>query len=430
MWRTLWPRGASVLALLVPGLACAHGAGTLAAQVVRVSNGAPFYAPGRLTVQVGDTVEWRNGELSDVHAIFLGAGEVASPPIEAGAAWRHAFAEEGKHAYRCRLHPWMRGVVTVLPRALRAHEYVLPPGWAPAIDVVPDDQGGAWAVEGASVPGLEGAATGRVARLGPDGRVVEGHIDSPKFRVQYLGADDRTLWFLEPVSGVPVGWSRAGGGGARRWTEPRKVRAPWALGAGGTVWFAGEASATLRSLRLADGSLRDWPLGDTSGAPAALAVAPDGGVWAALAPGDRLVRLDPATGTVASFPLPRESRVSEVRPRSGSEAWFLDGAAGRIGRVRDGWSVGFPLRRGTEARGLSDGPGPDVAWFAERGSDRVGRVGPAGVASLAVPPTLAPVVRVRTDAGGTLWILGADGRRVGRADPGPSHPDTDGGRTW
>lgn len=429
MWRTLWLRGVTALAVLVPGLPCARGTGPLAAQVVRVSNVAPFYSPGGLTVEVGDTVEWRNGELSDVHVIFLREGQVVSPPIEAGAAWRHAFAAEGEYAYRCRLHPWMRGVVTVVPHTVQAREYELPPGWAPAIDVVPDGLGGAWVVEGAPVAG-EGAATGRVARLGPDGRVEEGHIDSPKFRVRYLGADARTLWFLEPVSGVPIGWRRAGGGGTRRWTEPRLVRAPAVLGGEGTVWFPGETPGTLRSLRLADGSFRDWPLGGAAGTPTALGAAADGAVWAALAPGDRLVRLDPATGAVADFPLPRGSRVSEVSPRPGNEAWFLDGAAGRVGRVRDGWSVGFLVRRGTEARGLWAGPEPDLAWFAELGSDRVGTVGPAGVASLAVPPALAPVVRVRTDAGGTLWILGAGGRRVGKADPGHDHPDTQGGRQW
>jgi len=69
------------------------------------------FAPAELEISPGEEVTWTNdGE--EIHNV-RGEG-FFSEAIEAGENYRHRFAEPGRYAYLCTLHPTtMRGVIEV-----------------------------------------------------------------------------------------------------------------------------------------------------------------------------------------------------------------------------------------------------------------------------------------------------------------------------
>ncbi|WP_338772208.1 plastocyanin/azurin family copper-binding protein [Nocardia vulneris] len=72
------------------------------------------FAPGEVTVKVGDTVTWHFTDKAP-HTV-QGIGDKAmglnSPIIDKGD-WSYTFTAPGTYRYLCSLHPEMRGTVTV-----------------------------------------------------------------------------------------------------------------------------------------------------------------------------------------------------------------------------------------------------------------------------------------------------------------------------
>ena len=75
------------------------------------------YVPGNITVDVGSTVVWENGDAA-FHSVTSGVygepdGIFDSGYIDPGEQFVFVFEEAGLHEYYCTLHPWMRGTVDV-----------------------------------------------------------------------------------------------------------------------------------------------------------------------------------------------------------------------------------------------------------------------------------------------------------------------------
>src|SRR5882672_1456926 len=73
---------------------------------------AMAFAPTRIEVSAGTTVEWTNRDQLP-HTITADDGSWDSGPIAAGATWRHTFTAAGTFAFHCTPHPFMTGVVVV-----------------------------------------------------------------------------------------------------------------------------------------------------------------------------------------------------------------------------------------------------------------------------------------------------------------------------
>jgi len=74
------------------------------------------FEPETLTVNEGDTVEWRNDDA--VPHTATADGEVENPVfdsgnIQTGAAWRYIAQKKGTYNYICTLHPNMKGKLIV-----------------------------------------------------------------------------------------------------------------------------------------------------------------------------------------------------------------------------------------------------------------------------------------------------------------------------
>lgn len=100
---------AAVVWMRPSGTAAAEGAASAPrTHVVRISRSA--FSPASLTVNSGDTIEWRN---EDVVPHTATGKAFDSGRLNAGQKWRFKARARGSLPYICTYHPSMRGTITV-----------------------------------------------------------------------------------------------------------------------------------------------------------------------------------------------------------------------------------------------------------------------------------------------------------------------------
>ena len=75
------------------------------------------FAPGEVTVSVGDTVTWTNTDDGIVHTVTSTTGAFDSGDLGDGESYSVTFTAPGTFAYLCTPHPFMTGTVTVVAAA-------------------------------------------------------------------------------------------------------------------------------------------------------------------------------------------------------------------------------------------------------------------------------------------------------------------------
>ncbi len=72
------------------------------------------FVPDDLTVPVGTTVTWENGD--DIpHSVVLSDKSFRSKPLDTHDKATFTFTKPGEMQYFCGLHPHMKGKITVVP---------------------------------------------------------------------------------------------------------------------------------------------------------------------------------------------------------------------------------------------------------------------------------------------------------------------------
>jgi plastocyanin len=69
------------------------------------------FEPGRITIHVGQTVEWRWLDAPIDHDVWFGPFH---SPLQATGTWYHTFTTPGTYPYRCTVHHNMVGTVVVV----------------------------------------------------------------------------------------------------------------------------------------------------------------------------------------------------------------------------------------------------------------------------------------------------------------------------
>ncbi|HTZ88546.1 MAG TPA: cupredoxin domain-containing protein [Solirubrobacteraceae bacterium] len=103
---------AAALAFVL-GLLLAQSAGGSTANEVPVTIVARAYQPAQLTIEDGQTVVWTNRGFG-AHTVTALGGEFDSGRLNLGESFKFTFTTPGVFAYKCTVHPSMRGSVTVL----------------------------------------------------------------------------------------------------------------------------------------------------------------------------------------------------------------------------------------------------------------------------------------------------------------------------
>jgi plastocyanin len=83
-----------------------------AVQTHTVSISGFKYQPDILTVNVGDTVEWRNADIVP-HTVTAVDKSFSSGSIAPGTTWRFVAKRAGVFPYTCTPHPNMKGKLVV-----------------------------------------------------------------------------------------------------------------------------------------------------------------------------------------------------------------------------------------------------------------------------------------------------------------------------
>jgi plastocyanin len=70
------------------------------------------FIPERIEVAPGDTVTWTNKDFLP-HTVTATGAKLESGELGPNKSWKHKFGRKGDIPYICRLHPTMKGFVSV-----------------------------------------------------------------------------------------------------------------------------------------------------------------------------------------------------------------------------------------------------------------------------------------------------------------------------
>jgi virginiamycin B lyase len=189
----------------------------------------------------------------------------------------------------------------------------------------------------------------------------------------------------------------------------------------GPVYYTGQRNGTLGVLDPRTGKLEEIPLGNRS-APHGVVIGPDGAPWITDSGLNAIVRVDPKTRAVQSWPLPDEARGANLNTatfdRKG-RIWFT-GQAGWYGRLdpsRNDMKV-WRSPRGSGPYGITTTPGGDVYYASLAGSHLAHVDVESGVATPIDPPTARQGARrAWSDSKGRIWVSYWNTGQVGMYDP-------------
>lgn len=150
---------------------------TARADVASVAIPGKLFSPAAVTVVAGDSVAWRNSDLSN-HDVRASDGAFDSGALGRFGAFAQTFATVGVHPFLCSIHPFMTGSVDVVAATLEGPatpvfggEAVELMGRAAAgtasVALERQDPSGAWVPAGSTAPMADGHSTPRCARTRP-----------------------------------------------------------------------------------------------------------------------------------------------------------------------------------------------------------------------------------------------------------------------
>ena len=99
-------------AALVIALLCVAAGPDDATKPHRVTMRKLKYEPAKITIKVGESVQWVNKDDHD-HTVVAMNKSFSSENLGRDDTFRHVFTRAGKFDYYCRYHPRMKGTVTV-----------------------------------------------------------------------------------------------------------------------------------------------------------------------------------------------------------------------------------------------------------------------------------------------------------------------------
>jgi virginiamycin B lyase len=178
----------------------------------------------------------------------------------------------------------------------------------------------------------------------------------------------------------------------------------------GTVWFTAQSAGKLGRLDPRTGRSDLIALGPGA-APHGVIVGPDGAAWVTEGGQNAIARVDPATRAVKLFPLPKERREANLNTATFDRQgvlWFT-GQNGVYGRLdpKSGTMAVFDVPRGTGPYGIATTPDGQV-FFASLAGSYLGQIDPetSTVMVLEPPVPRQGARRVWSDSHGGLWVSG------------------------
>jgi virginiamycin B lyase len=191
--------------------------------------------------------------------------------------------------------------------------------------------------------------------------------------------------------------------------------------ADGGVWYTAQHSGKLGWLDPGTGGVHEVRLG-TGSAPHGVIVGPDGAPWITDGGLNAIVRVDPETDEVTTYPLPASAARANLNTAAfdGDGVLWFTGNAGFIGSLdpTDGQIRIFSAPRGPGPYGITATPEGEI-YFSSLAGGYLGAVDrSSGEVRVIDPPTPdAGPRRAWSDSSGRIWISEWFAGRVGSYDP-------------
>jgi virginiamycin B lyase len=189
----------------------------------------------------------------------------------------------------------------------------------------------------------------------------------------------------------------------------------------GTVWYTGQRSGELGWLDPKTGETKQVKLGKGS-APHGVIVGPDGAPWVTDGGLNAIVRVDPATLAMRTFPLPANRANANLNTAAFDTRgilWFT-GQNGIYGQLdpKTGKMAVFDAPKGDGPYGIISTPDGSV-YYVSLAGNYLGRINPqTGAATVIQPPTPQQGARrVWVDSKGRLWVSEWTVGQLGFYDP-------------
>jgi streptogramin lyase len=206
-----------------------------------------------------------------------------------------------------------------------------------------------------------------------------------------------------------------------------------AAGPDGNLWFTESSGGRIGRITTA-GAITEFSSGITAGAqPNGITAGPDGNVWFTEYVGNRIGRITPA-GVVTEFSggITPNAGLTGIALGPDGNLWFTENFTDRIGRITPAgavteFSAGITGPAGLE--GVTAGPDGNI-WFTESSGNRIGRITPAGAVSefstgltsggvdpFTGQPNPPDPRGITAGPDGNLWFVEFGTDRVGRITP-------------
>lgn len=207
-------------------------------------------------------------------------------------------------------------------------EYPVPTAGSQPVGIVTAADGALWFTE---------FAGNKIGRIDTNASVSEFAIPTAASRPDELDAGpDGNIWFAETL-GNKIGRITPEGT-ITEFAVPTANSRPTAVAAGpdGNLWFSERSTGTIPGKigRITpEGAISEYSLA-SSGHPLVITAGPDGGMWFTESPGNRIGRIDPATGAVSEFAVPTfQSAPWEITGGPDGNVWFTELLGNKIGRI-------------------------------------------------------------------------------------------------
>ena len=190
---------------------------------------------------------------------------------------------------------------------------------------------------------------------------------------------------------------------------------------GGPVWFSAQRSGELGRLDPKTGKVEMIPLGSRS-SPHGVILDEQGAPWLTDSGQNAIVRVDPKTRAVKSWPLPEGTGYANLNTAIFDKAgihWFT-GQSGYYGRLdpKTGDLKVFEAPKGRGPYGIHATPDGTV-YYASLAGSHIARIDAAsGKAAVIEPPTRGQGARrVWSDSKGLVWVAEWNSGQLSRYDP-------------
>ena len=212
---------------------------------------------------------------------------------------------------------------------------------------------------------------------------------------------------------------------------PNRVPGVLAIDAQDNVWFTagGGGFSRLGGVPLnnkigrmsPDGVITEYETPTLESGPTSIHIGKEGHIWFTERGGNKIGRLDPATGRITEFPLPTPmSAATGISVDQNGNIWFTEKMASKIGKLEPATGkiteYDTPTPQSLPSTVTVDGAGS--IWFDERAADKIVRFNPGSgeMKEFKVPTPGSRVVGLVPDGRGHIWFLQLGGNKVGCLD--------------